>query len=286
MSRRSIRITRSSVVVQLERQLREDSYPRLQMCLIVALTGAFGLLASFLLLHAGVGSMALRYPLALGCAYLFFMFLLWLWLRTQAEDYLDLVDAIDLPMPGGRSGAGPGISSGRGGDFGGGGAQAGFDGPGPSAGALPQGLAPRAPASAVEVRAASSSSGDWAGTGSEAATGSGGSSFDLDLDAGEFFIPLLVALLAVGLALASLYVVWMAPGLLAELLFDGALSYSLYRHLRHTGSSHWLETAVRRTVLPFVLTAVFLALVGAGLSHWAPGARTLGQALGHEVRAR
>jgi hypothetical protein len=284
MTRRPIRITRSSVVVQLERQLREDSYPRLQMGLIVALTGAFGLLASFALLRSGIGSMALRYPLALGCAYLFFLFLLWLWLRTQAEDYVDLADAVDLPFPGGGGGArGPGFSTGRGGDFGGGGAQAGFDGPAPSSGALPQVGAPRMVASAGEGPGGSAAEGSWGPSGS---SGSGGSSFDLDVDAGELIIPLLVALLAVGLALASLYVVWMAPGLLAELLFDGALSYSLYRHLRHEDHGHWLQTAVRRTALPFALTAVFVALVGAGLSHWAPGARTLGQALGHEVRSR
>ena len=47
--------------------------------------GGAGLLASFLLLHsAGVGAMHLRYPAAVGCAYLAFLFLLWLigrWLR-------------------------------------------------------------------------------------------------------------------------------------------------------------------------------------------------------------
>jgi len=61
------------------------------MTLIVALTGGFGLLASFVMLKAGLESMAIRYPLALSVAYLFFLVLIWLWLRTKAEVYLDSV---------------------------------------------------------------------------------------------------------------------------------------------------------------------------------------------------
>jgi hypothetical protein len=75
----------------------------------------------------------------------------------------------------------------------------------------------------------------------------------------------------------------MAPALFAELLFDGVLSVVLYRHLRGD-PQHWLQTAVKRTALPFALTALFLALVGAGLSAYAPGARTLGDAIHQQPR--
>lgn len=96
---------------------------------------------------------------------------------------------------------------------------------------------------------------------------------------------LIVALTGgVGL-LASFYVVYLAPGLFAELLFDGALSFTLYRHLRHQAPSHWLGTAVRKTVLPFAITAVFLAAVGAGMAWHAPGARTMGEVIAQH-RAR
>ncbi len=100
---------------------------------------------------------------------------------------------------------------------------------------------------------------------------------------GELAIPILVAVLAVGLALASLYVVYLAPALFAELLFDGVLSYGLYRHLRKADGRHWLETAFRRTVVPSLLTAIFLAIVGAGVTAYAPGAHTIGAAL-HQGR--
>ena len=38
-----IRLTRSGAIVQLRQQLERDSFPRLQMGLIVALTGGSGL---------------------------------------------------------------------------------------------------------------------------------------------------------------------------------------------------------------------------------------------------
>jgi len=77
--------------------------------LIVALTGLGGFLASFAMLRLGVQFMVLRYPLAVGAAYLVFLLLLWLWLRTKCDDY-DIDDpGIDLGR--GRSGG----SSGEGG---------------------------------------------------------------------------------------------------------------------------------------------------------------------------
>jgi len=73
--------------------------------------------------------------------------------------------------------------------------------------------------------------------------------------------------------------VYLAPALFAELLFDGVLSYTLYRRLRTADSAHWLTTAFRRTIVPFALTALFLAIVGAAMGAWAPGAHTLGAVL-------
>ncbi len=252
---RPIRLTRSLAIIRVQRQLEQDAYPRLQMGLIVALTGAAGWLLSALLLALGMDQMALRYPAALGGAYLVFLGLLWLWLRTQAQDYDLLPDVVDMALPrGGHCGTGDvPLTSGGSGDFAGGGASGHFDAPT----ALP-----------ADEPGVLSAVGD--------AVGSVG-------DADEFAIPLLAIALAIGLAFASLYVVYLAPALFAELLFDGVLSYTLYRRLRHTDSRHWLSTAFRRTVLPFALTAVFVALVGAGLAAYAPGAHTLGQAL-HATR--
>ncbi|WP_235580960.1 hypothetical protein [Pseudorhodoferax sp. Leaf265] len=239
---------RARAIRQMTERLSRDAFPRLQMALIVALTGGFGLLASFVLLRLGLDAMALRYPLALCCAYGFFLFLVWLWLRTNAADYVDLVD-VPGPLPRLPERM-PGFQSGGGGDFGGGGASAAFDSA--SVDASPMGPLGNAASTAAE--------GD------------------------ELAIPLLAIVLAVGLALASLYVVYIAPVLFAEVLVDGALSYALFRHLRGQDPAHWLSTTVRRTVLPFAATAVFVALVGVAMTAYAPGARSIGEVLEHAAR--
>lgn len=243
--------TRSHAVQRLRRHLEQASHPRVQMAFIVALTGAAGLLFSFLLLQAGVHHMALRYPLALALAYLFFLFLLWLWLRSRDEDPLDGLGDLggggpDLHMDGGPAA----MRSGGGGDFGGGGASGRFD-------AAVTHTDPNGPTSLPDPLPSLSDVGD----------------------ADEATIPLVALGLALGLALASFYVVYLAPVLFAELLLDGVLSYTLYRRLRQAERRHWLTTAVYRTALPFALTAVFLVVVGAALSAWAPGAHSLGEAV-------
>ena len=248
MPRATIEVTRALAVLRVKRKLLANSSPHAQMALIVALTGAMGLLGSFTLLQLGLGSMAARYPLAVGLAYLCFLFFVWLWLRTNAEDYVDVPGpALDLPMPGPARGA-PEFGSGGGGDFAGGGASATFD----------------APATALEEGAAAPlrSTGDAVGAVAEA---------------DELAIPLLAVALAIGLAFASLYVIYIAPVLFAEVLVDGALSYALFRHLRGQDPQHWLLSAMRRTVGPFLATALFLALVGAAMSAYAPGAKSIGQ---------
>ncbi|MES2369835.1 MAG: hypothetical protein V4554_10175 [Pseudomonadota bacterium] len=169
---RRLHLTRSHAILRIKRRLEQDSFPRIQMSLIVCVTGAAGLLFSFLMLDAGVTSMALRYPLALLMAYGVFLVLLWLWLRTKAEDYVDIPD---------------------------------FSGSG------------------------SSGSGDC------------------------------------------------TPA------FDGggALSYALYRRIKATDSPHWVESAVRRTAPPFVLTAAFVSATGAAMAAYAPGAHSIGQVVQH-----
>jgi hypothetical protein len=248
--------TRAHAIRRVEAHLRSSSFPRLQMMLLVSLTGGMGLLASYTLLHVGLDSMALRYPLALAVAYLFFLGLLWLWLRTKADDYLDVPDlsGISLPSP---SSAVDHFSSGAGGDFGGGGASASFDAP-----ATGMSEASDGPMKVVGEAAASVG------------------------DADELAIPLVVILLAIGLAVASLYVVYIAPVLFAEVLVDGALSYALFKRLRAEDRPMWISSAVRHTWLPFAITAVFLMAVGAAMSAYAPGAKSIGQVMAHAKHSK
>jgi len=84
---------------------------------------------------------------------------------------------------------------------------------------------------------------------------------------------------------ASLYVIYIAPVVFAEVLVDGALSYALFRHLRGHDPQHWLTSAVSRTIVPFAATAVFVAILGAAMSAYAPAAVSIGQVFGHTSAA-
>ncbi|WP_234413672.1 hypothetical protein [Ideonella sp. A 288] len=247
---------RAQAIAQVQRRLQAHSWPRLQMSLIVALTGGFGLLSSFVLLQLGLDRMALRYPLALALAYGVFLLLVWVWLRWRSSDGADLPDPtglVDFDLQGLGSGTPgrlpsvdlPAMKSGGGGDFGGGGASASFDG----------GAGLDLPVPVKDV-------GEAVGSVAEA---------------DEAAIPLLVIALVIGLAVASLYVVYIAPVFFAEVMVDGALSYAFYRHLRGDDPQHWLATAVKRSALPFLITALFLAAVGWAMSSYAPGARSIGE---------
>lgn len=262
---RPARFHRGTEIRRLMGRLQADGSPRLQMSLLVALTGLAGLSASFLMLHAGIDAMAVRYPLATIAAYGVFLCLLWLWLRTRADDWVDA--SLDLPdfSAGGDGGAGSLPVEGMappepipgGGEFGGGGASSSFQ------------LDDSLPSPALPELG-----GDAAGKlGDVVGEAVGGA----DEGAVPLALILLVAALVALLLLAALYVVYLAPALFAELLVDGALSASLYRRMRGLQTRHWLESALRRTALPFLLSAIGLALLGHGLHTLVPQARSLGE---------
>jgi hypothetical protein len=57
-------------------KLERDSFPRLQMLLLVSLTGASGFVASYTFLHAGLVEMWLRYLASFAVGYLVFLVLI------------------------------------------------------------------------------------------------------------------------------------------------------------------------------------------------------------------
>jgi hypothetical protein len=222
------------------------------MLLIVALTAASGFLASYGLLRAGMAEMWLRYLAAVAIAYVAFLGLLWLWMRTRPRDYEGIGDAPS--GNGGGAGSGP---VGKGGESGGGGAGVAYEAP-PTSGAEAGGSVE----AAAEAAAAAASGAD-----------------ELAIPVGA---AILLALIALSL-LGSFWVVYSAPVFLAELLVDGVLAAALYRRLRAGGpaSRHWLETAVRRTLWPMTVVAVSAAVAGWIMALYAPGARSIGDVLIH-----
>lgn len=237
---RSRLFTREHAVESMRARLTREGFPRVQMFILVSLTGLAGFGASAAMLGAGLDSMAIRYMLAMGIAYIVFFMLLWLWLRTSAADYIDMVpigssdtteDAADI--------------AGHGGTFDGGGASADFD----------------------------------TGSGRSALEAVAENPLEAVASADEGAVPLAVILLALGIVLSSLFVIWSAPVLFAEIAVDALLAAGLYRRLRMLEPQHWMRAALRRTILPFVLTTLAVSAAGFGMQAYAPDARSLGEVL-------
>ena len=236
-------------IQRIRDDLERDSFPRLQMLLLVILTGTSGFVASYFLLQAGFVEMWIRYLASFGVAYLVFLVLLWLWLRTRVEDYADYPDLSGFPSS--RSAKPETIYNGKGSDLGSASANESFD-------------------VASDHLSASGDPG-----------GSIGDALGAAAEAEDFAIPLIVLVVTATIVCSSLFIIYSAPILFAELLVDGVLSASLYRRLRGLETRHWLETALRRTALPFAFTAVIVSVSGWGMALYAPGAHSIGDVISH-----
>ena len=102
-----------------------------------------------------------------------------------------------------------------------------------------------------------------------------GFSFDLDLD--DAWWILLVVVVLLGAAIAALYVVYIAPVLLAEILLDGVLMAGLYKRVKTIDHQHWLRAALSRTAIPAILIVVFFAIAGFAMQRAVPEARSIGE---------
>lgn len=246
---------RERTIELVKRRLLRKSMPRLQVSLILLLTGLTGFLVSFSLLHVGVQWMWLRYPIAILSAYCVFLLLLRLWLslhrsRSSKWDITEIdLSAVDISYS-----SLPPATYTDGFKFSGGGGDAGGAGAGGSWG--------------ESVSSTSSSPVSSVGSSS-----SGGLS--LDLDEGVWVVLAIIAIF--GGLIASLYVVYVAPVLLAEILVDGILVTGLYKKLKGIEQRHWLWSAVRRTLLPALLAAIFFSLAGYAMQKAAPEARSVGE---------
>jgi hypothetical protein len=263
-----MRQRRERIIRLVKRRLLRKGWPRLVVSLILLVTGVAGFLVSFLLLHSGMTQMWQRYPLAIIFAYCVFLLLLRLWLSLmQPGDDGANVDLVDLPsvemnLPDSPASADGFSFSGGGGDAGGGGA----------GGSWGQDLlSPSSPASGSGSGTASSGMGSSASGGSS----SGGGDVGGCLDEGIWIV---IAIAAVaGALIAILYVVYVAPALLAEILVDGVLVAGLYKKLKGVEQRHWLRAAVRKTILPALIAALLFSLAGYALQKAAPKARSIGE---------
>lgn len=249
--------SRAALMLRLRRALLRRGLPRLQMSLIVVATGLAGFGASVALLRAGMASMPLRYGLSVVIAYLVFLLLVRLWVVYQRRSFVDDLPDVDIPILGGPSGGGASESVTEhtfgGGEFGGGGAGRTWDGDLPSSGDHTASLL---------SRGSGGSSNSWVG--------------DADLDDGWVWLIVVSLMLAGGTLLAAVYVIYIAPALLAEVLLDVLLVSGLYRGLRGLERRHWLRSALRHTWMPVTAVLILSVAAGYGAQHLRPDADSIG----------
>jgi hypothetical protein len=245
-------LSRDELVRRVRAQLMRRSAPRLQLSIIVGLAGAAALITSVVGLQLGIGSMLIRYPLAVAGGYVTFLILIRCWIAWQRMESgwdapLDSVaDALqpsalaDLKVPAAPGSAPLPFAGGGSGGGGGGTSWAGALAPPRVSGATP-------------------------------ARGVG-----LDLDVDELWPLILAAVCALGGLVAIIYVISTAPVLLAEIALDAAVMSTLYTRLKKRDTSHWAMTVIRRTWRPALALFVFAAVGGYALDQIDPDARSIG----------
>ncbi len=232
---------------------------RLHCALILVACFGAGLLATKLLLLAGIQAMWIRYAIALVVAYAVFLLGVRIWLRYAGFDVHVLprrrdggYDAPDL-LPDNVAVRGPGdVFRGGGGRSGGGGASMHLDG------------------GASEAKSP-------AFLGASSSSSSGGGGFDLDDGL------VLIALVAVALAVsgAVIYLIWAAPTILAEAAFAGLLSAGLVRSTRRIASGDWMTSVIGNTWVAFGVVSILAIGFAVYAQHVYPDARTLADVVRH-----
>jgi hypothetical protein len=219
-----------------------NQWPRLQIMVILGLTGVSAFLTSAVLLRLGMTPMVVRYPVAIAAAYGVFIMLirLWLWMQREEVDVEETVYEVldDLDY----------VDDGRIVSTGGGGWDSGASTP-----------------------AHLSSSGGGSG-----GIDLPGIDVDLDLDDAIWVVLAIIVLIA-GL-LAILYIVYIAPVLLTEVLVDGLLAAGLYKTVKGAHGRHWMMTVVRKTAIPAVLALIFFSIAGFCVQKIEPKATSIGEA--------
>jgi hypothetical protein len=262
-------VLREQAVQSVRTRLERRVSPRLHMLGLVTVTGGAGFIASFLLLHAGVRSMAIRYPLATGIAYGVFLGLVWIWLRrfrltprrgrTRERNDFD-VDVTDLPLKRWFSSTPDQFGFGGGGGFsGGGGGTEWTDAP------------------TVNTVSTIMPGGDFG-----SASGGG---WDLDLDEGALWL-IPIAIIAAVVLSVVVYMLFVAPVFFAELLLDAGLAAGLYRTLLRAERRSWLRTALRNTAIPVCFVAALLAVAGTIMQEVYPDAVSIGVVVRHLKESR
>jgi hypothetical protein len=253
------RLDSQTVARRFKQRVVRQYFVRFHMSLLLAATTSCGVIASKLMLMAGLTSVTTRYPLAVLSAYLVFLGLTRLWVvyvlldvRRPGRDGSGFgadMDwgSLDAPWPGGGSGGGSGGGAAMrfgGGDSGGGGAS--------------------------DVWAASDSSG----------SGFRLPSLDWTIDF-EDGMGILLVLAAVVLVIfgAGAYLIYLAPEILPEIALNALLASCLTGAAKRAEAKGWLRSVFSATWVPLLLILVVTAVLAVTVHKTCPGAPRLVDAL-------
>lgn len=245
----------------LQQRLMWDFFLRFHMILIVLVSFFSGLLTTKWLYRFGVEIMWLRYLLALAVAYSVFLLGVRVWLAyTGHNRYLrqhrdnSSADIPDLSSGGDHGGAAsPCEMTPGGGEFGGGGARSIFEIDGASLPDMP-----------------GVSLGDTADVLGGAADGEG---CLVALVGGILWVA--VAAVVLWLFGSGFYVIYEAPAIFTEVVFEAILADRLLRTAKGADAAGWIGGAFRATWKPFARVSAFALLVGVVGQLVYPDAHTL-----------
>ena len=252
--------SKQEVSALIRTHLRQQGYPRLLVSLILLMCFGVAFLVSYGLFKSGVSSMWVRYLLAMCLAYATFLGLIRLWvysfLRDEPSKRSNVNDASvgDVPIDFGTYGSSASKPEhGGGGDAAGAGAGGSWD-----------------------------SELDGVGLASELPMVDG-ISLDFDVDAidsveGILIAPIIWLLMAV-VMLSVGAVVYGASTLVMELVLELALAIFAAGFLNRVTRRHWLETAIKKTIIPFCLMTICVVCFAAWIGHVRPDVQTIGQFL-------
>lgn len=235
-----------------------NQWPRLQIMIILGLTGMAAFLTSAVLLRVGVTQMVVRYPVAIAAAYGVFIMLIGLWLWMQSND-TDMLDVVEEGLENINWGGGGRSSS--------------------SGGSVNLASIGPPPVSGDSVNLADM--GTPPVSGGSGGGGGGGPHFDIvgvdiDLD-NAIWVVLAIVVLIAGL-LAIFYIVYIAPILLTEVLVDGLLAAGLYKRIKGVEGRYWMTTVLRKTAIPAILALIFFSIAGFCVQKLEPEASSIGEA--------
>ncbi len=230
---------RERAIRYVEAHLLRRGWSKILMLNFTVVAALMGFLASIWLHAVGMDSMAIRYPLSVGIAYMVFLLELSFFVSHHRANRKTFVDDSILWHFTDLSGVQQVVPTGGGGRG--------------------------SPATLAEK--------------TDGGTGGGGGGFDAGGINGDGIVVVLLILVAiVSTVLTSLFVINQAPLLLAEALVDGVLFFGIARRMNRISNQHWISGVMRRTLVPLLILVVGYSAIGIGLQSIAPKVTTMAEA--------